>query len=64
MDRHKDELNESLLANAYAWMRKAHGDKMDGELPCMQANRSVPLRLSAGSRILLEQSFHGPEIMP
>lgn len=36
MDRHKDELNESLLANAYAWMRKAHGDKMDGEMPCMQ----------------------------
>lgn len=38
MDRHKDELNESLLANAYAWMRKAHGDKMDGEMPCMQAD--------------------------
>ena len=48
MDRHEDELNESLLANAYAWMRKAHGDKMDGEMPCMLAHSNVAQRPSAG----------------
>ena len=30
MEEHAASLDESLLANAYAWMRKAADDKLDG----------------------------------
>ena len=32
MEKHAASLDESLLANAYAWMRKAADDKLDGRL--------------------------------
>lgn len=30
LDEHKDDVNEALLANAFAWMRKSSEDKLDG----------------------------------
>lgn len=31
LDDYKDDVNEALLANAFAWMRKSSEDKLDGK---------------------------------
>ncbi len=48
---HRGSLDEALLSNAFAWMRKAADDRLDGMVALLQKagrSASIPKRSRAG----------------
>lgn len=63
LDDNKDHVNEALLSNAFAWMRKASDDKLDGMVVLLQkvlqlyAARELKTRATDGMEGFLNDLF-------